>query len=187
MASTGPSPIAASCTISPSGRRIATVAVGKTLVPAVVCRLTSCQGAGPVLVVLLDQDRQVLVVDFLLLVGQGLEVVEEGLELLLVQGKAQLGHPVAEGVAAGVLAQDQVGAGNADVLGPHDLVGRPFLEHAVLVDARFVGERVAADDRLVALHRQAGDRRDHPADGVKPLGLDSGGQAEVVVPGLRAP
>ena len=79
--------------------------------PAVVCRLTSCQGGGHVLDVLLDQDDQVLVVDFLLLVGQRLEVVEQGLELLVGQRVAQLGHPVAQGVAAGVLAQDEVGLG----------------------------------------------------------------------------
>ena len=33
----------------------------------------------------------------------------------------------------------------------------PLLEHAVLMNARFVGERVAADDRLVPLHLHAGD------------------------------
>ena len=77
IASTGPSPMAASWTIWPSGRRMQTVAVGRTPVPAVVCRLTSDQSGGHVLDVLLDQDDQVLVVDLLLLVGQGLEVVEE--------------------------------------------------------------------------------------------------------------
>jgi hypothetical protein len=46
IASTGPSPMAASCTSWPSGRRMQTVAVGVTLVPAVVCRLTSVQCAG---------------------------------------------------------------------------------------------------------------------------------------------
>ena len=142
---------------------------------------------GDVLDVLLDQDDQVLVVDLLLLVGQRLEVVEQGLELLVVQVVAQLGHAVAQGVAAGVLAQDQVGLGDADLLGTHDLVGGALLEHAVLVDARLVGEGVAADDRLVPLDDHAGDRRDHPADRVEPFGLDVGGQAVVVVPGLQAP
>ena len=48
-----------------------------------------------------------------------------------------------------------------------------------------MGERVAADDRLVPLDGQAGDRRDHPADGIEPLGLDAGGQAVVVEAGLE--
>ena len=64
-----------------------------------------------------------------------------------------------------MLAQDKVGAGNADVFRPHDLVRRAILEHAILVDAGFMGERVAADDRLVALHGQPRDHREHPAGG----------------------
>ena len=44
----------------------------------------------------------------------------------------------------------------ADVLGAHDLVGVARLEHAVLVDARGVGEGVGADHRLVRLHDEAG-------------------------------
>ena len=40
----------------------------------------------------------------------------------------------------------------ADALGRHDLVGGGILQHAVLVDAAFMGEGVAADDRLVGLH-----------------------------------
>ena len=39
----------------------------------------------------------------------------------------------------------------------HDLVRGSFLEHPVLVNARLVGEGVAADDRLVPLHADAGD------------------------------
>ena len=37
------------------------------------------------------------------------------------------------------------------ISGPDDLVGEPVLEHAVLVDARLVGEGVPTDDRLVGL------------------------------------
>ena len=84
-----------------------------------------------------------------------------------------------------MLAQHQVGPRHADVFGPHDLVGRAILEHAVLVDAGLVGEGVAADDRLVALHGQPGDRREHPADRVEPLGLDAGRQAVIVEAGLQ--
>ena len=50
---------------------------------------------------LLDQDDEVLVVDFLLLVGQGLEVLEDDLDLFVVEPEAQLGDPLAEGVPAG--------------------------------------------------------------------------------------
>src|SRR5271157_5754630 len=142
-------------------------------------------GGGDVFHVLLDQDRQVLVVDLFLLVGQRLEIVEEHLELLVGQSVAQLGHAVAQRVPAGVLAKHEIGSRYSHVLGPHDLVGRSLLEHAVLVNSRLVGEGVAADDRLVPLHEQAGDRRDHPADRVQTLGLDTRGQPEVVVTRLQ--
>ena len=45
--------------------------------------------------------------------------------------------------------------------------------HAVLVDARLVGERVAADDRLVGLDREAGQVADEPAGGGDLLGGDA--------------
>ena len=51
-------------------------------------------------------------------------------------------------VAAGVLAEhDRAGVVDADRLGGHDLVGRALLQHAVLVDAGLVLERVAARRR----------------------------------------
>ena len=84
-----------------------------------------------------------------------------------------------------MLAQDQVGFGEADVLGPHDLVGRAFLEHAVLVDAGLVGEGIAADDRLVPLDLDAGDVGDQPAGGHQPLGVDAGFGIIEVGPGAQ--
>ena len=67
----------------------------------------------------------------------------------------------AERVAAGKLAEHELVRVPADILGAHDLVRLAVLQHAVLVDARFVRERVRADDRLVRLNRKAGDSRDH--------------------------
>ena len=64
------------------------------------------------------------------------------------------------------------------LLGVHDLVVLPVLEHAVLVDAGLVRERVLADDGLVHLHREAGDLRDQPAGGEDLLGDDAGVDAE---------
>ena len=59
---------------------------------------------------------------------------------------------------------------------------RAFLEHAVLVDAGLVGEGVLADDRLVALHLDAGDVGHQPAGGHEPLGVDARVGVVVVVP-----
>ena len=63
-------------------------------------------------------------------------------------------QPLIEGVAAGMLADDQPVAGNADGLRRHDLVGLLVLEHAVLMDAGLVREGVVADDRLVDRDRR---------------------------------
>jgi hypothetical protein len=43
-------------------------------------------------------------------------------------------------------------------------------EHPVLVDPRLVGEGVSPDDRLVVLHRIAGQARDEPARARQLLG-----------------
>src|SRR5687767_13723243 len=59
-----------------------------------------------------------------------------------------------------VLAQDQRIPGRPDVFRLHDLVGAAILQDPVLVDARFMSKRVAADDGLVDLHtlpRQLGE------------------------------
>ena len=58
-----------------------------------------------------------------------------------------------ERVAPAMLAEDDAVGGKPDIFGFHDLVGLPVLQHAVLVDAGFVGEGVGADDRLVARRR----------------------------------
>ena len=58
---------------------------------------------------LLDQGDDVAVVDFLLLVGQLLEFVEHGLQLLARQLIAQSLGPIGQRGPAAVLAQHQIG------------------------------------------------------------------------------
>jgi hypothetical protein len=48
------------------------------------------------------------------------------------------------------------GAAGAHRFGRDDLVRQAVLQHPMLMDARFMSERVAADDRLVRL-REAAD------------------------------
>src|SRR5579875_1824859 len=83
---------------------------------------------------------------------------------------------------AAVFAQHQLRLRYADVLWVHDLIGGALLEHAVLMDAGFVGESVLADDGLVALHLNAGDVRDEPAGRIQFLGIDVGRYPEVILP-----
>ena len=113
---------------------------------------------------LFGHDRlEVGVGDLDLAVGQLLEPREGGVEGVALHRQAHLGQRVGEGVAAGVLAEDDLAAGLADAPCVDDLVGRALGQHAVLVDARLVGERVATHDRLVVLDRVAGEPRDQPA------------------------
>ena len=111
---------------------------------------------GRVVEAVVQQREQVLVEDLALPVGQGGELAVDLAELRLGQLVAQLAEAALQRMAAGVLAEHQGRARDADHLGPDDLVGEPVLQHAVLVDAGLVGEGVAADDRLVGLGKDAG-------------------------------
>src|SRR5262249_52682678 len=56
-----------------------------------------------------------------------------------------------ERMPSGVLTHNQLAVLDAYGVGPHDLVGRLLLQHAVLMDARFMREGIASDYRLVGL------------------------------------
>ena len=103
-----------------------------------------------------DQRLQVHRGDLLLAVGDLLEALERRVQRLALDLEAHLLQGLAQRMAAGVLAQHDRVALQADGRGVHDLVRGALLEHAVLVDAGLVRERVAPDDRLVRLHRIAG-------------------------------
>ncbi len=60
-------------------------------------------------------------------------------------------------MSAGMLAEDDARLRDADRLGSHDLIGAFFLNEAILVDSRFMGEGVCPHDCLVRLHRNSGD------------------------------
>jgi hypothetical protein len=99
------------------------------------------------------------------LVGQGLELFEDRFQFLFGQVVAQGLEMGVQGVAARMLAQDQLVAAQADGLGLHDLIGHGIFEHAVLVNAGFVGKGIGADDRLVGLDHDAGDHAYQTAAG----------------------
>ena len=106
-----------------------------------------------------DQRGDVLVVDRALAVGEILEAAERVVQRVVAELVAQLPQLVAERRATRVLAHDKRGLGDAHCFGPHDLVGRLVLQHAVLMNAALMREGVAADDRLVELHRERRHRR----------------------------
>ena len=134
---------------------------------------------------LLHECGDVGVVNLLLLIGQGFELLEDGVELLAGEGVAHRLGAIGQRRPAAVLAHHQVAGREADVLGMHDLVGRSLLEHSVLVDAGLVGEGVLADDRLVALHVDAGDVGRQPAGGHQAWRVDARGGAVVIAAGSQ--
>jgi len=88
---------------------------------------------------------------FLAMVGGVGEAVVEFLELGFGQVEAQVFGALVQGVAAGVFAEDEFAFGDAYGARVDDFVGGLFLEVAVLVDAGFVGEGVAAYDGFIGL------------------------------------
>src|SRR6185437_6284089 len=108
------------------------------------------------------QRLEVAVEELLLLVGKRLEFLEYPIELGFLELEPERLHAVAEGMAAAVLAQYQMAASEAYVLGTQDLVRRVVAQYAVLMDSGLVGERVLAYHRFVAWHRHAGDAGNQP-------------------------
>src|SRR5450759_4350885 len=88
-------------------------------------------------------------------------------------------------MAAGVLAEHQVTCTPTDAGGAHDLIGRSFLQHSVLVYTRLVGKGVLPHDRLVGLNVIA-DQTTHQTAGTGYLGSpDAGSHAQQALAGLQ--
>ena len=123
---------------------------------------------------------QLLIVDRLGAIGERRDADIEAFELRLAQAMAEGAAARVEAAQARVLAEHQPGAGGADRFGPHDFVGQLVLEHAVLVNAGFVRERIGADNRLVGRHRDADDRRQRVAGRHEALRVDAGAMGQGV-------
>src|SRR5207248_2790900 len=132
-----------------------------------------------------DDGDQVLVVDLFLAVGEVLESLERAVEIAGGEVEAEVLESRRQRVPPGVLAEDELVGRAPDVLGLPDLVGELLLEHAVLVNACLVGERVLADDGLVRLHVDAGDVREQPRGAEDLFRLHAGLGAEVVLASVQ--
>ena len=185
IASTGPSPVKSPRTSSPSGVRSSTVACGGRRRRGLDVEPLERVGAHLVAQLVGDERLEVERGDLLLLVRDVLEALERGVERLAGDLEPELLQRALERVAAGVLAEHDRVRVEPDRRRVHDLVGRALLEHAVLVDAGLVGERVAAHDRLVRLHGVAGQARDEAAGARDLARVDAGGEADVGGAGVQ--
>src|SRR5690349_11468629 len=120
----------------------------------------------------------VAVEELLLLVRERLELLEHPVELRLIELEAERLHTLAERMPAAVLAEHQVAAREAYILGAQNLIRARVLEHAVLMDAALVCEGVLSDHRLVARNRHAGDARDQARSRVQAAGVYTGRDVE---------
>src|SRR5215210_6432549 len=109
----------------------------------------------------------------LLVVCYLLEAREGPFEHIALHVVAELFEGVLEGVAARVLAEEDVRPFQAYVFFRHDLERPPVLEHAVLVDARLVQKGVAPHDGLVRGDLIARDVGDHAARVGELAGFDA--------------
>ena len=105
----------------------------------------------------MQQREQVLVQDLALLVRQRGELVVQLPQRGVVHLVAELAVPPFQRMPARVFAEDQARARHPHLFRTDDLVREAVLQDSVLVDSRFVGEGVAADDGLVGL----GEHADH--------------------------
>ena len=105
--------------------------------------------------------------DHLLAVGQFLETCKGFVEFNFIERMSHLGQAGAQGMAAGMFAQHQLGLVDAHILRAHDLIGGLVLQHPILVDAGFMRKGIGADNRLVRLDDDARVIADQFADAAK--------------------
>src|SRR6476620_983336 len=128
------------------------------------------------------QDRhEILVKDFLLLVGHKQESAVGLIQFLIGERVSQLLEPVEQPVTARAGSEDYAALRHADVFGPHDLIGLALLEEAVDMYARAVGERIGSEDCFVGWNLCSEHVGDEAAGSVQLASLYAGVHAEVIV------
>ena len=128
-----------------------------------------------------EERLDVLIKNLALLIREVLEAEERLIDFHFARHRnAELLDTLLEGVAAGELPEHDAVLRPAHIFSPHDFVRLAGLDDAVLVNAGRVGESVRADDRLIRLHRETGDRRDELRSRHKFLRVDPGFELEVI-------
>ena len=130
-----------------------------------------------------DDGPQFPFVDFNLAVRHLLHLGEGRFELVLFQGNFHFGQGVGEPGPPRMFAQhDQ--AFRPHRFGVHNLVGLAVPQHAVLMDARLVGEGVAPHHRFVERHHVTGQPGHQPAGGHDLLGVGPHFHTEMILTGF---
>src|SRR5438034_5980343 len=92
--------------------------------------------------------NQILIFNSLLAVRQRQKLHVSAFQLLAVQFVAELTVSRLKRMTPGVFPENDAAAGNTDGIGRHNFVRHGSFQHAVLVDSRFMSERIVTDDSL---------------------------------------
>eukprot|EP01137_Pigoraptor_chileana_P015167 Opistho-2@70777 len=161
MASTGPTPMAASTLSTPSLLVIEIVAVACSLSPhdtAMLLSFQSSSGCSSSSLNIAWMSKSVtLFFESATFFERGKGAVHSLIRQVVV---SEFNEARTEGVASRMLPEDEV-ALQSHCFRSDDFVCLLMLEHAVLVNARFVRKCIGSHNGLVGLHDHASVRRDH--------------------------
>jgi hypothetical protein len=118
--------------------------------------------------------------------ARDLNLFENRLQFFIAQVIAQLFQMgVRRAWRPECLPRTSLVAAQADGFGLHDFIGHGVFQHAVLVNAGFVGKGIGAHDGFVGLHHDAGDHADQAAGGIDVLGVDAGFERHEILAGVQ--
>ena len=127
------------------------------------------------------ENHNVIIVDVLFLVGEFEKRLINLVEFLEGGIDAECRQPAFEGGASAACGQNDGIVVYSHIVGIDDFIGLHILQHTVLVYARRVRERVAANDGFVGLHRHIHQARHESACGINLLRVDVAVDVNIVV------
>src|SRR6202008_1774501 len=98
---------------------------------------------------------------------------------------AELGEPRSQRVAAGMLSEDEPAARPSHFFRQNNLVWERIFQDAVLVNARFVGERICANHGFVRRHGYSSDRGEQSAGSIDFFEANIRWRAEPALPDVK--
>src|SRR5262245_7863167 len=121
-----------------------------------------------------DHVGEIAIADDLLPIRNRHDVPVDRFDFVTFELEADLFAPSLDRMPSRMFAEHERRLRDSDFFGPHDFVGAAILQHAVLVNSGFVREGVPPHDRLVRLHRFAGERGEQLARRIDLSWVDAG-------------
>jgi hypothetical protein len=128
-----------------------------------------------------DQCFEIGIAQFNFAIGQFLESGEHLVERIAMQVITHLLQGVGKRMTAGMLAQNDFRLALTNCGWIHDFVGRALIQHAVLMDTRFMCKRITTNNGLVVLNGIGSEATHQTRSASQFLGLDTGIDATEVI------